>query len=137
MDSVSVSSLPTWAQAGFDPPDQSVPHVTGVEGSIVGVVFGDPLSSTTVAGHTNKILWVQSPLSQSPPSPGDPDLKIHATLNGSETAVDRVVSGGPGPSIVDMPETGCWTFNLSWAGRTDRVALRYLRGRHGVFLTHS
>lgn len=122
---ITVAPLPTWAQAGFTPPDQPVPQVHGVDGSILGVVFGDPLRAPNVSGHNNKILWVASPLSGSAPSPRIPDLKIHATLNGSDVAIDRVISGGPGPSIVDVPTPGCWTFNLHWSGRTDRLALRY------------
>jgi hypothetical protein len=99
--------------------------VRGVDGSILGVVFGYPLRAPDVSGQSNKILWVASPLSGSAPSPRDPDLKIHATLNGSGVAVDRVISGGPGPSTVDVPTAGCWTFNLSWSGRSDRLALPY------------
>jgi hypothetical protein len=34
---------------------------------------------------------------------------------------------GPGPSYVNMPEPGCWTLHLSWAGHTDQLSLRYVR----------
>ena len=38
---VQTSPLPTWARGGFTPPDQSIAHVTGSGGDIVGVFFGD------------------------------------------------------------------------------------------------
>ena len=117
--------LPTWAQGGFTPPDQPVYQVRGVDGSILGVVFEGPSDDPSAKGHAKKILWVSSPLSESAPSPSDPDLRIHATLNGSDVAIDRVISGGPGPSIVDVPAAGCWTVILKWSGRTDRLALYF------------
>ena len=38
-----------------------------------------------------------------------------------ETVVTRKVAGGPGPSGIEMPGSGCWTFDLRWAGRSDRL----------------
>jgi hypothetical protein len=111
------SPLPVWARAGFTPPNQPVVHVIGLRGDIVGVVFGDPLRAPVMAGRNNKILWVARTW-------GAP-LKIHATLNGSGLAADREVAGGPGPSIIDMPEAGCWTFTLTWGGNHDQVAVPY------------
>ena len=111
------SPLPGWARAGFTPPDQPVVHVSGRRGDIVGVVFGDPLHAPALAGRGNKILWVAKTW-------GAP-LKIHATLNGSSLAVDREVAGGPGPSLIDMPKAGCWTFTLSWPGHHDELAIPY------------
>jgi hypothetical protein len=122
---LSPTPLPTWAQAGFSPPDQPATQIRGVNDLIVGVVFGDPLRAPNIAGHGNKILWVMNPVDTGLHPSNDPDLKIHATLNGTATAVDRTILGGPGPSLVDMPKPGCWTFNLSWSGRSDRLALLY------------
>jgi hypothetical protein len=118
--SVQTSSLPVWARDGFTPPDQPIAHMTGTGGDIVGVLFVD-LHAPTLPDQNNKILWVARVAGGT----GDPDLKIHATLNGSTLAVDRVVSGGPGPSIVDMPRAGCWTFTLSWSGNQEQVAVPY------------
>jgi len=122
---ITTAPLPTWARAGFSPPGQSVPQIHGVHGSILGVVFGNPLRAPNIQGHGNKILWLPSPVQGSAASPSDPDLRIHATLNGSDIAVDRRISAGPGPSLVDMPKPGCWTFALSWSGHTDRLAVPY------------
>jgi hypothetical protein len=120
LTAVTTSPLPVWARTGFTPPDQAIAHVTGSQGNIVGVLFGD-LHSPPAADQGNKILWVARVAGGS----GNPDLKIHATLNGSQVAVDRVVTGGPGPSLVDVPQAGCWTFTLSWSGHQEEVALPY------------
>lgn len=117
---VQTSPLPTWARGGFTPPDQSIAHVTGSGGDIVGVFFGD-LHAPALPDQGNKILWVARVAG----GPGDPDLKIHATLNGSDVAVDRVVTGGPGPSTIDVPRAGCWTFSLSWSGHHEQVAVPF------------
>ena len=115
--SEQLGPLPTWARAGFTPPDQPVAHVTGRRGEIVGVVFGHPLHAPPMAGRGNKILWVAQTY-------GAP-LEIHATLNGSDLAVDREVPGGPGPSLIDMPRAGCWTFTLSGGAQHDELAVPY------------
>ena len=109
-----------WARGGFTPPDQSVAHVTGSNGDIVGVLFV-ALHAPPLADQANKILWVAGVTRGS----GNPDLKIHATLNGSSMAVDRVVTGGPGPSTIDVPLAGCWTFTLSWSGHEEEVAVPF------------
>lgn len=117
---VETSPLPVWARGGFTPPDQSIAHVTGSKGDIVGVLFGG-LHAPAGGDQANKILWVASVAGGA----GDPDLKIHATLNGSDLGVDRVVTGGPGPSTIDVPQAGCWTFNLSWSGHQEQVAVPF------------
>jgi hypothetical protein len=45
-------------------------------------------------------------------------LLIRATLNGTSHSATRDVTGGPGPSLINLPAAGCWTFNLSWSGIT-------------------
>ncbi len=32
---------------------------------------------------------------------------------------------GAGPSLVDMPQPGCWRFVLTWADNRDEVFVRY------------
>jgi hypothetical protein len=116
---VLTGALPTWAQGGFTPPTQSVPHVLGAGGDIVGVLFGEPLHSPPQPDHSNKILWVSRPAADSSP------LQISAALNGSDLTAAREIAGGPGPSTVDLPKAGCWTFTLTWSGHTDRVDIPY------------
>jgi hypothetical protein len=109
--------LPPWARTGFSDPQPKAPHVVGTNGRIAAILFGDPLAAPPAKDRANKILWV----SLDPQQPGS-DLRIRA-VDGSRV-VHRVVRGGPGPSIVDLP-AGCWQLALSWSGRTDTLALRY------------
>ncbi len=126
---VVYGSLPTWARAGFSPPNQPMPHVVGSRGGIVAVLWAqhDPLVTPTPPNRANKILWV----SKLPLSLGAP-LEITARQLISGTAVGavqrRTVVGGPGPSTIDMPTTGCWQFTLRWSGHVDTVNLPYAAG---------
>src|SRR3954447_23077034 len=108
---------PSWARGGFSDPQPKMPHVIGDGGHIAAILFGDPLSAPPDEDRANKILWVSKD-----PWQGATDLKIRA-VDGSRT-VNRVVRGGPGPSIVDLPP-GCWSLTVTWAGRTDTLSLRY------------
>jgi len=112
--------LPTWAQAGFRPPDRPMPHVMGERGKIVAILWArrDALRAPLPATRGNKILWVAK-------EPGAP-LTIKATLNGTDRSATREFPNGPGPSEVNLPAAGCWTLNLSWPGHRDRVELRYV-----------
>jgi hypothetical protein len=117
-----VSPLPVWARAGFTPPDQPMPHVLGEAGNIVAILWADRdvLHSPSRPDRGNKILWV-SRIPFAAPNP----LLITATLAGGARTVTRSVPGGPGPSTIDLPAPGCWTFHLSWSGHTDELKLRY------------
>lgn len=124
---VSRAVLPGWARAGFSGPRPRVPHVLGRSGQIVAIVFGYPLRSPAAEGRSNKILWVSRTL------PGMPAaLWIRAQrMDGARAVgapVGRIVHGGPGPSLVDLPEAGCWRLRLSWSGRTDSLDLAYGAG---------
>jgi hypothetical protein len=101
-----VTPLPTWARAGFSHPAAPQPHVLGIDGDIVAILWAvrDPLHAPPLADRANKILWV----SRLPVQPLSP-LKIRATLAGTRLRVSREVIGGPGPSYVDLPAAGCWT----------------------------
>jgi hypothetical protein len=118
-----VSPLPAWARAGFSPPGQAMPHVLGEAGNIVAILWAsrDALHSPPLQDRSNKILWV----SRIPFTGPDP-LVIRATLAGSARTATVSVPGGPGPSIIDLPTSGCWTFHLSWSGHTDELKLRYV-----------
>jgi len=39
--------------------------------------------------------------------------------------VERVIAAGPGPSIVDLPQAGCWRLRLTWSGAIDTLDLVY------------
>ena len=91
-----------------------MPHVLGEDGRIVAILFEQPL----IAEREQKILWVSREPVNEPT-----DLEITATRE--ETVVTRTVKGGPGPSGIELPGTGCWTLDLRWAGQTDRLRLAY------------
>lgn len=116
---VSTGALPAWARAGFNDDGSGIPHVAGRSGDILAIVFGSPLSAPPSADHNNKILWV----SKAPLTGGD--LKISASLDGTGETAERAVTGGPGPSTVDLPKAGCWRLTLNWSGHTDTMDLTY------------
>jgi hypothetical protein len=126
---VVYGSLPAWARSGFDPPSMAMPHVFGSRGDIVAVLWArhDPLVTPTPPGRANKILWV----SKLPLSVGS-SLEITARQLIGGAAVGavqrRTVTGGPGPSAIDMPTAGCWQFTLRWSGHVDTVDLPYAAG---------
>jgi hypothetical protein len=117
--------LPSWARAGFSSPRPRMPHVLGRSGDVAAILFGYPLLSPPAKTRSNKILWVarehDQPLG---------DMRITAQrMRGRHTAgrhVVRVVRGGPGPSIVNLPARGCWRLKLSWSGRHDELDLAYV-----------
>ncbi|MET8044930.1 hypothetical protein ABZU25_29215 [Micromonospora sp. NPDC005215] len=121
---VETTSLPDWADAGFSG-DARVPHVFGAQGGIVAVLFAHPLRQVREDGSNNKILWVARAATTSPDPTAPATLVITATLDGTDTRVTREVAGGPGPSIIDMPQAGCWHLDLRWSGHTDTVDLVY------------
>jgi hypothetical protein len=100
-----------------------MPYVMGARGDIVAILWADhdPLHAPPMADRSNKILWV-SRLSGQLAAP----LWIRATLGGTGRTVTREVTGGPGPSIIDLPAAGCWSFDLSWSGHQDHLDLRYV-----------
>ncbi len=53
--------LPDWARAGFSDPEPTAPHVLGRGGRILGVLFGDPLTSPPSPDHQNEISGSRSP----------------------------------------------------------------------------
>jgi len=115
---VETGPLPEWARTGFSG-DSSLPHVLGSHGDIVAAMFGYPLTANRRDGTNNKILWI----SRIPTGPGD--LVIDATLDGADLADRHSVTGGPGPSIIDLPKAGCWHLTLTWSGHTDTMDLIY------------
>ncbi|MER7420251.1 hypothetical protein ABT346_26290 [Micromonospora peucetia] len=102
-----------------------MPHVFGASGEIVAVLFGHPLGLAGKDRSNNKILWVARPTTTPSDAASPNGLRITATLDGTGTRVTREVAGGPGPSIIDMPQAGCWHLELRWAGRTDTMDLDY------------
>lgn len=120
--------LPTWARTGFSNARPRMPHVLGDRGDVAAIVFGYPLLAPPAKTRANKILWVarehDQPLG---------DLRIRAQrMRGTQRIgrpVIRVIPGGPGPSIVNLPVRGCWRLTLTWSNRRDQLDLSYVKPR--------
>jgi hypothetical protein len=93
-------------------------------GSAAGFLFVQPLRAGHPQNPANKVLWVVG-------YPRQSDLKITGHPLGAEAptmSMTAPANSGPGeiyPSIVDVPEPGCWHFDLSWSGHKAAVDLRY------------
>lgn len=122
--------MPTWARTGFSDPQPRAPYVLGRDGDIAAILFAQPLNAPPGADHNNKILWVSRPdLGGGSAGAYSPDLRIEARLAGGTETVRRTVTGGPGPSIIDLPTAGCWHLTLQWSGHTDSLDLAYVTPR--------
>jgi hypothetical protein len=101
-----------------------MPYELGRGGDIAALVWGFPLLSPPPRTHNNKILWV----SRVATHPGS-NLRIAAQrMQGTQPVgkpVSRTVLGGPGPSIINLPASGCWRLTLRWSGRVDSLDLDY------------
>jgi hypothetical protein len=97
-----------------------MPYVLSDRGDIVAILWAthDPLVVPPAADRNNKILWV-SRLGWTLGAP----LQIHAAL--ADRTVTRTVDGGPGPSIIDLPASGCWSLDLTWGNNHDHLDLGY------------
>ena len=112
--------LPSWARTGFSDPRPRMPYLLGDNGDIAAILFVQPLAAPPSAHYNNKILWVSRVATDGSA------LRIHATLQDGSPTVTREVVGGPGPSIVNLPTSGCWHLTLQWAGHTDSLDLAYV-----------
>jgi hypothetical protein len=110
--------LPDWARTGFSDPKPVMPFVSSRSGNVVAILFADPLHSPPSPDINNKILWVWHRL----PS-AVPEIRMTARRNGNGPAVTAGLPSPVGPSIVDLPSTGCWRVTLTWPGGSDTLDL--------------
>ncbi|HYM96776.1 MAG TPA: hypothetical protein VET26_05730 [Candidatus Sulfotelmatobacter sp.] len=99
---------PIWAQGGWSQPKApwGVPWALGTGGEAVAYVFANQLvagSSPRVDGTSNKVLWVAKG--------APPNFVVNARPLGEDRPLVTIAGG---PSIVDLPTAGCWTFQLTW-----------------------
>jgi hypothetical protein len=104
---------PGWAQGGWTHVTETpwgVPWALGTGGNAVGFLFARQLvagSSPRVDGTNNKVLWVAK---------GNPSNFVVEAIPPGGTEATVTVNGGP--SIMDLPSSGCWNFRLSWGQPT-------------------
>ena len=113
--------LPSWARAGFSDPEPQMPFATSSGGTMVAIVFADPLVSPELPDRGNKILWVTSDNDSAGQA-----LHINGHREGGTGTMTETVDGGPGPSYVDVPAPGCWVFDLTWGKHHETIALNYV-----------
>lgn len=100
---------PVWAQGGWNVvkgQPWGVPWALGTGGQAVAYLFARQLvagSSPRVDGTNNKVLWVAK---------GNPSNFAVEGIPPGGTRAAVTVNGGP--SIVDVPASGCWKFLLTW-----------------------
>ena len=89
--------------------------------------LGEPASLASAQGSQQ-----QDSLGLSCPH-GGTRFRISAQLMSGATPigapVTRRLTGGPGPSIVDLPAPGCWRLTLRWSRSVDSLDLRYAASR--------
>ena len=93
---------------------------------MIGFLFADPLTAPPGrTAYNNKILWIVRL-----PREGSPLILDGSSLSSTNKVhLEQPANSRPGeiyPSIVDVPDPGCWHFTLAWAGHTDNVDLLYL-----------
>lgn len=97
---------PAWAQSGWIPPSGPswpVRWALGTPGEAVAYMFAVELvagSSPRSDGSSNKVLWIVR-------SPKTFVVEGHPLGRSQPT-----VSAEGGPSIIDVPSAGCWSFQL-------------------------
>jgi hypothetical protein len=118
---------PIWAQGGWTHPKVTpwaVPWALGTQGNTVAYVWNPLVAgvNTTVAVYSNKILW------ESKDYPGgSSNMMVEGRPLGQTQPVVTIANGGP--SIVDVPTAGCWTFRLTWNANgqhSSTINLEYL-----------
>ena len=102
--------LPSWARAGFQPPDTPVLHEVSTGGLMVAVLFGNPLTAPPSSDHHNKVLWVSQPTAAegNPSAPHFNDLLIDAHLAGANSRSNGRSPAAPAPrtSTCRSPDAG-------------------------------
>lgn len=102
---------PVWAQGGWTHPKGTpwdVPWALGTNGDSVAYLFAAQLvagSSPRVNGTNNKVLW------ETKEDPSGGNVTVEGRPLGQSQPVVTITGG---PSIVDVPTPGCWSFRLSW-----------------------
>jgi hypothetical protein len=100
---------PVWSQGGWSVPKGApwpVPWALGKPADAVAFLFATQLvagASPRVDGSNNKVLWVANTNSS--------NFVVEGWLLNRSGPVITVQGG---PSIVDVPSAGCWTFRLLW-----------------------
>jgi hypothetical protein len=118
--------VPAWLdEAGAHNNPDGLPYAVATPPIAAGFLFGYPLRAGHPDNPANKILWVVAR------PRGGSALTISAHPIGKAAPLVTTIqpaNSSPGeiyPSIVDVPEPGCWHLDLAWAGQQASVELEY------------
>jgi hypothetical protein len=117
---------PAWLDsAGAHNNPTGLPYAVASNQTAAGFIFGYPLRAGHPSNPANKILWVVGFPREGSPLDITAQLPIlgPAPVHQSEPADSE--PGEIYPSIVDVPQAGCWRFELSWGAHHDVVYLQY------------
>jgi hypothetical protein len=110
--------------AGNNAPS-GVPYAVARPAIAAGFLFGYPLHTANAGiSYSNKILWVVG-------TPRTGALVVDAVQAGANAPAVHYTfpaNSGPGqiyPSELDVPEPGCWSFTLRFAGQVAELELVY------------
>ena len=90
---------------------------------MIGFVYGYPLRAGHPANPSNKILWLVNLL----PRAGSLDISAHP-VGAAAPIVNQsapFLTSGDVPSIIDLPKSGCWHFDLTWSGHQAGMDIAY------------
>lgn len=118
---------PDWlTSAGDNNNPNDLPYFITSPPIAAGFLFAYPLKGGRSTNPNNKILWVVGM-----PRNGN-DLKVDVSQSGTVETVGESLTfpanSGPGaiyPSIVDVPNPGCWHFDLAWGANKAAADLVY------------
>jgi hypothetical protein len=119
-------NVPKWLdEAGGHNNPNGAPYVIATPAIAAGFIFGYPLRAGHPESPSNKILWVVGmprngsalEITGHPIDAASPTIKLVQPANSSP--------GDIYPSAVDVPQAGCWHFDLAWAGHHAVVELIY------------
>lgn len=115
---------PDWlTRAGDNNNPNELPYFITSPPIAAGFLFAHPLKGGRAANPNNKILWVVGV----PRAGNDLEVEVSQTGTAGESLAFPADSG-PGdiyPSIVDVPNPGCWHFLLSWGPNKATADLIY------------
>ena len=90
---------------------------------MIGFLYGYPLRAGHPENPSNKILW----LVNLQPRAGSLDISAHPV--GAPAPIVKqsaaFLTSGDVPSIIDLPQSGCWHFDLTWSGHHAGMDIAY------------
>lgn len=114
--------LPAWLNKSGYPVD--LPYVLAAPPQAAGFLFAQPLRAGHPQDPSNKILWEVNELPYGPSL----DLNAHPVASATPSISDSIgfLASGDAPSTVDVPQAGCWQFDLTWSGHRAALDLLYV-----------